>query len=192
MEYVYSKTNLLENPQKYQKTSFLGSSFLNEYKISRSITISSLKTNKFLLKDFLDSLTTNFKKEKDFFLTDFLHSILMMIRDKSDYDEIKRNLDLVIKKFELRKKLFVKYNADFKEIDSNFNYLRNYLLLSLLCVIHYEKSSSLKYLNSCLKINDTLSSQKIESIDDRILFKYVLEKELEFINQLSQKKRVIF
>ena len=35
MEYQYDKDDLIKNPQKYQKTMFLGNNFLNTYKKSR-------------------------------------------------------------------------------------------------------------------------------------------------------------
>ena len=99
---------------------------------------------------------------------------------------------MILKKFELKKKLFLKYNSDFKEITSDYYFLRNYLLLSLLCLILYEKSKSLKYLNSSLKINDILSSQTIETSEDKIFLKHVLEKELELITNLCKKKGIDF
>lgn len=192
MEYTYSKPDLLKNPQKYQKTPYLGLDFLNTYKISRLSKISSLEVTDFSLNDFLDSLTTNFKDNHEFLLSEFLNYILIMTKNEFNFNIVKKNTDLVLKKFELKKKLFIKYDSKFKEIVSDYDFLRNYLLLSLLCVIQYEKSLSLKYLNSCLKINDTISSQIIESLDDITLFKYVLEKEVEFINQLCNKTGIAF
>lgn len=192
MEYSYSKTDLLRHPQKYQKTPFFGLDFLKAYKNSRLSKISSLKVDPFSLNEFLSSISTNFKDNSDFFLKDFLSHLLIMSQKKSDFNTVTKHLNLLLKKFEIKKKIFVKYDSSFKEIDENFSYLRNYLLLSLLFEIQYEKSLSLKHLNSCLKINDTISSQKIEFEEDKILFKYLLEKELEFVKNLCEKKGIEF
>lgn len=192
MEYFYSKLDLLRYPQKYQKTPFDGIDFLNAYKINRLNRISSLKVDGFSLKKFLNSLTTNYNDGRDFLLNDFLCHLLIMSKNKINFDIIEKNTNLILKKFEIKKKLFIKYDSNFKEVNFETNFLRNYMLLCLLCLIQYEKVSSLKYLNSSLKINDLISSQTIESVDDKILFKYLLEKELKFIHQLCDKKEIKF
>ncbi len=192
MEYSFSKGNLLESPQKYQKKKFYELDFLNAYKISRLEKISSLDSTSFSLSNFIDSLTTNFQEDVDFLLSDFLNHTLILSNDSLNSDLVKKNIDSILKKFEVIKKIFTKYNSNFKEMTSDHSFLRNYLLLSLLCSIQYENSLSLKYLNSYLKINDTIYSQKINSKDDEILFKYVLEKEVDFITKLCNKKGVSF
>jgi hypothetical protein len=191
-DYPYSNGNLLDTPQKYEKTKFYGLDFLNAYKISRLEKISSLDSTYFSLSNFTDSITINFKEDVDFLLSDFLNHTLILSNNSLNANLVKKNIDLILKKFEVKKKLFIKYNSNFKEITSDYGFLKNYLLLSLLCSIQYEYSLSLKYLNSYLKINDTISSQKINSKDDEILFKYVLEKEVDFITKLCNKKEVSF
>ena len=48
-----------------------------------------------------------------------------------------------------------------KEIGSDCSKLSNYILLSLCCLLKYEHTNNLKFLNASLKLNDTISSQHI-------------------------------
>ena len=68
--------------------------------------------------------------------------------------------------------------------------MKNYLILSLICIKLYEEENNLKYLNIALKINDILTSNfnKISNSIDLILLKQSLELELKQIEILINKK----
>ena len=67
-----------------------------------------------------------------------------------------------------------KYDTNFFEKNQDYKNLRNYLLLGLLCVIRYDETRNLKFLNTILKINDMLITQtkKIHEQIDLSIFKY--------------------
>ena len=101
-------------------------------------------------------------------------------------------LEILIKKFEIKKKIFEYYDSEFKENVKDFLNLKNYILLSLICLLKFEKTSNLKFLNVSLKINDIISSQKIKlvSSEDIMLYSFIIKKELEIISILCNKKGV--
>ena len=104
----------------------------------------------------------------------------------------KKILNRLIKKFEIKKLLCLQYNANFTEIDSNYTELCNYILLSLCCLLKYEQTNNLKFLNISLKLNDTVSSQhnKINNNFEKSLFCFVLQKELNYIFTLCKLKGI--
>ena len=98
------------------------------------------------------------------------------------------NIDVFLKKYEIKKKLMSKYDTNFFEKNQDYKNLRNYLLLGLLCVIRYEETRNLKFLNTILKINDMLITQKIYNDADLCIFKHNLEYEIKFVKELCELK----
>ena len=80
------------------------------------------------------------------------------------------------------------YDTEFFEKNQDYKNLRNYLLLELLCVIRYEETRNLKFLNTILKINDMLitQAQQINDQTDLSIFKYCLEFEIKFVKELCE------
>ena len=101
-------------------------------------------------------------------------------------------IDIFIKKYEIKKRLSVQYDSNFKEKDSNFKKIRNYFLLDLLCIVRFNETQNLKFLNAILKINDMLGTQ-ISFIVDKIdlnIFKWILENEIKIVMELCKLKGV--
>ena len=67
-------------------------------------------------------------------------------------------IDLLVKEFELRKRLFTGYNLDPFERVGDYRDVRSYAYLSLVLSRMFIKAQNLKYLNTLLKINDTVES----------------------------------
>ena len=188
-EYTYSKNDLLRNPLSYQKTPFEGIDFLRAFKKSRLDVLEREDFYDFKLENFLN----NFKNSRRPNSVKFkLFDLLSYFLSQSEFKSKKNLVDKMLKKFEVKKKLFTEYDLDFKEVSNDFQNLKNYMLFGIICIIYYEKYSSLKYLNVHLKINDILCSQIDKIIDnDRNLFCFVLKKELEYIDELCRKKGII-
>ena len=192
MEYQYDKNDLITNPQKYQKTMFLGNNFLNTYKESREKVIKKISVNEKKI---------NFNKNKDvrvilkkekFDVEELLAAIL---NNKNKLDlENNKIIDKLLKKFEIKKRICNKINNKFEEKDNEYNNLKNYLLLSKLILIKYNETENLKFLNTVLKINDTICSQikKLKNDSDKILLKEIIEEELDIINNICNKNGVKF
>jgi len=113
----------------------------------------------------------------------------------------------LLKKFEIKKKIFTEYDYDFSKYDSklkenstDFKILRNYILFAGICMQKFRPSEkygskggednyNLKFLNVLLKLNDIICSQ-IDSIKDKNdlwLVHYVIARELEFVQDLNRK-----
>ena len=101
-------------------------------------------------------------------------------------------LNQLIKKYEIKKLVCLQYDSDLKEISSDYTKLSNYILLSLCCLLKYEETSNLKFLNISLKLNDTISSQSVEINDifEKSLFCFVLQKELYYVDTLCKLKGI--
>jgi hypothetical protein len=192
--YPYSNGDLLKNPQKYQMTPFMDKNFLNDYQNSR---ISSLEKISNFEKMDLEKIISNidqkrvqkkkingYNSETSIILLDVLATL---INDENDNFTI---IDKFIKKFETKKLIFSKYDDNLQPISNEYSEIRNYILLAAICVFKFKNSKNLKYLNTLLKLNDTICSQ-INSIDNSIdasLFDIVITYELNFITTLIQKK----
>ena len=198
MEYKYIKKNLLKIPEKYQMSTFENLDFLISYKKSRQ-SISEIIRNNDEIFDFKDVLNktsilknNNFKNiQKSFIETDKLLQFLYVdILNDQNNDNI--SLDILIKKFEIKKKIFESYDLEFKENTKKFINLKNYILLSLICLLKFEKTNNLKFLNVSLKLNDTICSQvkTLVILEDILIFNFVIKKEIQIIFDLCDKKGI--
>ena len=185
--YPYTETNLLENPQKYQMSAYLGKNFLINFFKSRKNQLKVLeKTGKNFLEldEVIKQLSINYSKNTlDDFLktnieTEEILSLLLINFSNPIDNDITKILNEFIKKFEIKKRLY-----------SN---LRNYILLSTLCMLAYKKNNNLKYLNTSLKLNDTVCSQinKLKTNLEKSLFYHILKIELHNIDSLCNTKKV--
>ena len=199
--YPYTETNLLENPQKYQMSPYLGKNFLINFFKARKNQLKVLeKTEKNFLEldDVIKQLSINYSKNTlDDFLqtnieTEEILSLLLINFSNSIGNDITKILNEFIKKFEVKKRLYSSYDRNFKESSSLYSNLRNYLLLSTLCMLAYKKNKNLKYLNTSLKLNDTVCSQinKLKTNLEKSLFYHILKIELQNVDSLCNIKKV--
>ena len=198
MEYQYDNGDLLKNPQKYQKTEFIGNEFLIAYKKSRQQCIDKIENKKYEKNSYQNIVNKEIElilHGKKIHLEKLLNELLNL---KNNYNEknSKNNIiiDTFLKKFEIRKRLFLSYNSNLEEDEDRYDNLRNYLFLSNLGLIRYHETNNLKFLNTVLKINDTLCSQieKLDDEDDKLLLRYLLENELIAVNNICTKKGIGF
>ena len=75
---------------------------------------------------------------------------------------------------------------EFNKIGDEFKEIQNYILLSFLCLIRYQVTSDLKYLNTFLKLNDTICSVKNLVVNkiDISLFHFLLMSEMKYVLKL--------
>ena len=116
----------------------------------------------------------------------YLKIILIDIFQKNLFNY--NHIDIFVKKFELTKKLFEKYNEKFIPISKNCFNLINYILLSFICLLCYKQEKNLKYLNTSLKLNDTLTNQISKNHKYLIPLEYLIKIELNFIDELIEEK----
>ena len=193
-QYRYSKNNLLEFPQKYSLTEFQGKKFLIDYKNERIRILDNIKPQ--TLDENLDVSIKNLKMIKElkeisqFETENLLTFFLQQLRKSKINKKLESIFFRLIKEFEDKKKIFTIYDSNCKESSKTYDNLTNYLLLSIICIHYYERSKNLKFLNTVLKLNDTIISQfnNITNNTNLSLLHYSIISELENINNLIQKK----
>ena len=194
MSYNYCNKDLLEFPEKYQMSTFSGIEFIHSYSNLRNNVLLKLNVDKD--KSFEATVIGNFVKGKiskdHIHTTKFLSSTLI---DKIKKKTIKQNeeiLEIFLKKFEVRKKIFTEYDKQIKEITKDYFDLKNYILLSANFIISYQQTLNLKYLNVCLKLNDLIISKLDQIYENQFkeLFYFIIQMELDCISQLSLKKGI--
>jgi len=190
IEYKYNQGDLLNNPQNYNFTKFGNWDFLNAFKKSRNKFSRDSDMSSDLLQNFFKLLIPNLDIDNnlhDKIETDkYLKIILIDIFQKNLFNY--NHIDIFVKKFELTKKLFEKYNEKFIPISKNCFNLINYILLSFICLLCYKQEKNLKYLNTSLKLNDTLTNQISKNHKYLIPLEYLIKIELNFIDELIEEK----
>jgi len=198
-KYEYASNDLLKNPQKYQMTKYEDLDFLLAYQSQRKEIIKSLNQQKIptikeTINNFssLDSLE-NLYNNSPIMLSKLLSVLISQYFTLYNTDLFLYVLNNLIKKFEIKKKLYSEYDSDFKETSTSYDNLINYEILSLLSLLYYEKTKNLKFLNVSLKINDTLSSQiqNMTKENEKSLMGLILKLELQHVIKLCEIKKVM-
>jgi hypothetical protein len=191
--YDYCKGDLFENPQRYQHSQYFGKKFLKAYEISRRKMLDSLKTNKkeikMIFSDDTQIVDLNTLKQ---FNSEKLFIFMLNNIDDNWSIELTKLLNNYIKKFEVKKRIYESYDKNFIANSTHYKNLRNYLLLSVLCSIQFRKTKNLKFLNSMLKLNDTICTQHglLNNHIDQILFHFTIKEELDLIKDLCNQKKM--
>lgn len=144
--YKYITADNLEDKQNYMYSKYGGNNFLNEYLLSREIpayierklvngvaSVGSVKKN---IEHLNERLANYSATERDFEL-----------------------LDVYLKSFEVRKRLYCEYDDNMKPVaGSDYRDYDLYLMMASCLVKAYRVRSNLRYVNCLLKIDDTLLS----------------------------------
>jgi len=196
LEYSYTNTDLLEFPQKYQMTPFEGREFLSSYEKTRQKILDKIKNNqtvnslshtlKLLQKQFLIDIKSD---QKIFVTSNQLSSILLRLQHQKETQQETKFIMALLKKFEIKKRIFSEYDHELKENSTDFKILTNYILLAAICAKKFQDNSNPKFLNTLLKLNDTICSQidSINDVNNLSLIYYIINLELEYIRDLIRK-----
>lgn len=174
--YEYSSADRLEHPHRYQFSAYRGVEFIKEYFRFRECVLGVLKEK---LRDpdsdrggvgdiksilGRDNAVMDGRGNIDVKRT--LYALLTLVEspDREGFD-IKPTLDLLVHKYEVSKRVYLRYSLNRKRCSDVYDDMETYGLLSLVCLLFYKRSRNLKYLNCSLKINDMLSS-RIDKLDD--------------------------
>ena len=95
---------------------------------------------------------------------------------------------MYLKKFEINKRLYDKYDDNEKN-STRYDIIENYILLSVISILKFKKTENPKFLNTALKLNDTICSEFRNMIkeDYNKLFKFSLESEMSIITRFMKK-----
>ena len=196
MEYNYANTDLLEFPQKYQMTPFEGREFLSSYEKTRQKILDKIKNNQtvnslshtleLLQKQFLIDIKSD---QKIFVTSNQLSSILLRLQHQKETQQETKFIMALLKKFEIKKRIFSEYDHELKENSTDFKILTNYILLAAICAKKFQDNGNPKFLNTLLKLNDTICSQidSINDVNNLSLIYYIINLELEYIRDLIRK-----
>jgi adenylylsulfate kinase-like enzyme len=163
--YIYTEKNLLNFPNTYQYSKYQGKDFFELYKRNRKKKLDFLKIR-------LDKLNSkrnysfelknndNYKNDKELNLKEYL--IYLYNLNNNELKNQKKTIEILIKRFEVSKKLFTIYDLkNIKKLSSKFDELIIYPLFSLVLQKYYSRANNqqkLLFLNTILKINDIISS----------------------------------
>ena len=193
MKYSYSNDDLLEFPQKYQMTPFEGREFISSYEKNRQKILDIIKNNqtvnslshtlKLLQKQFLIDIKSD---QKIFVTSNQLSSILLRLQHQKETQQETKFIMALLKKFEIKKRIFSEYDHELKENSTDFKILTNYILLAAICAKKFQDNSNPKFLNALLKLNDTICSQidSINDVNNLSLIYYIINHEHEYIRNL--------
>jgi hypothetical protein len=120
---------------------------------------------------------------------DLLVSLLNSQINKKDEILIKFWLDLLGQRFEVTKKLYESYPANFRKGEGGNNIVHLYEIFVLSLAIFYSTTKNLKYLSILLKVTDLLCSLDEKTLSENIsiqCFSLVLLVELLSIKSLSK------
>ena len=135
---------------------FLESEFYNESLKTVVDLDASIKTDSPSSDSIID--LSSFNIDNKINSKDLLVSLLNSQINKNNENLIKFWLDLLVQRFEVTKKLYESYPANFRKGEGRDNIIRLYWLFALSLTLFYRDTKNIKYLNSLLKVTDLLCS----------------------------------
>ena len=185
--YKYVTADNLEEPQMYMYTQYEGQPFLSEYRKSRETFLRAYEQEQSLdFRALAQGLDSWLKKK--------ITCAAKALQANQLQGEGKAALEFLVKVFELRKRLYNEYPERYKPREaSGYREYRHYLLLGGLLVQAYDQTGNLKYLNTLLKLDDTLLSlARVLNPRQRCYVAELLKKELEATTALAKRQGLTF
>ena len=177
MKYKYINTNSPEEKINYSYAQFGREIFLLAYRKSRKEIISQSDID----ADFYLSQVGSGDTEN--LLTNWISKL-------KDNREIElEQLNLLLKRFEVTKKIYENYDKNFRPINkSEYKMYRLYVLYAYVLSLSYKKYNKLQYLNALLKANDiNISILDYLDKETKKILAINLKTELDFIKNLEVK-----
>ena len=183
-KYIYFDVKAPERKINYSFSKYMGMDFIDAWKTSRTkiirqycIDLEFCSVNDVFRKNNSENCTT-------------MTMFKMWCSEKDKIVEYFSRINVLLKRFEVTKKIYSNYDTDYRPIDKA-RYLNYdcYCGFGILLVNCYETSHKLQYLNALLKVIDILCSipERLSEHNLSIL-KLLIEMESQFINMLIGKK----
>lgn len=188
MRYPYSEGDLLQTPQRYHYTPFMGDEFMHAWRLSRRLACQRLPAPA------LPPVTSCILASAD----DTLSLLQVMCRalreavaETDDQEVVDYWLLRLLKKFEVSKRLYVGYQAQPPHpplAGSSYFAIEPYLWLSESLSRAWQRQSVGYFLSGFLKLNDTLISQ-IQHLDAEqgAYLAWLLNMEQQLLSELSSE-----
>ena len=179
MEYKYIGTNSPEQKINYSYSKYGGEAFLKSYRQVREDILSP--------EIHADNIQLNEKSE---IATERLFNDWISNLERNEDIELEL-LNLLLKRFEVTKKIYEKYDRNFRPYDKTlFHNHRLYVLFAYVLSLSYKKYRKLQFLNSLLKVNDIIISF-VDMLDEttKIPLLHSVQNELKYIDELIEELR---
>jgi hypothetical protein len=157
MIYNYTGQNLLEDPQGYMYTPFGGQAFLEDYLLNRTEARKQMEELNIIDGESVKHETPSYTKGE-------LNNILTGLKNKRTEHEALEKLENYLRRFEVAKKLRTRYYASPPADYVSFSV---YPLFADVLSVSYELTGDIRYLNTLLKVNDTIISV-IDKFADKV------------------------
>lgn len=160
--YSYSEGALFDAPQSYMYTPYVGSRFVLDWSISRSLHLSRFSSPAWLV--LMRPACPSAAPKNEFILTEsILTTLCLDLRAGSKTThEVKYWLPRLLKKFEVSKRLYRHYAIQPPHrmiTESGYDDINLYLLLTESLIRAWTYDPVTQYINGILKLIDTLASQ---------------------------------
>jgi len=187
MSYSYTDGDKIISPNTYFYTKYNGQKFLDAYLENREMIIS-------ITKEAVEPIfgKNNIEIKESFIQTSvFLEKIHISLQsyNHSTNTDIFSDIDMILKKFEVSKRIYDFYLPEFKKsVDSDFKTLNNYIQFASILSRSYEITNKLNYLNGMLKVIDTLISvfHELSELEKKNLT-WLIKTELDHVIKLTTK-----
>ena len=191
MSYSYTDGDKIASPNTYFYTEYNGQEFLNSYFGNRKSILRKMKDAVEPTFSENDIETDQSLIQTSIYL-DYLYTSLQS-QNHSRNADIFAEINLILKKFEVSKRIYDFYLPEFKKSDdSDFKNLNNYLKLASVLSRSYEITKKLNYLNGMLKVIDTLISvfNEMSELEKKNLA-WLIRMEIDHVGKLTSKLRIL-
>ena len=190
MSYSYTDGDKIASPNTYFYTEYNGQEFLNSYFGNRKSILRKMKDE--VEPSFSENdIETDQSLIQTSIYLDYLYTSLQS-QNHSRNADIFAEINLILKKFEVSKRIYDFYLPEFKKSDdSDFKNLNNYLKLASVLSRSYEITKKLNYLNGMLKVIDTLISvfNEMSELEKKNLA-WLIRMEIDHVGKLTSKLRI--
>lgn len=176
MGYKYITGNNLYEKQTYRYSEYRGKDFIKEY----------IESRKKYLKN-TENIGGGMKQKPCSCVYDELAELCKNLKTGNTSNEIYELVNAYTKNFEVRKRIYTKYDTDWSpSCDSGFEEYESYLVLAECLLSAYQHTKCLKYFNCLLKLDDTLISiqnRMSQQLKEHLI--RILMQELSIFSQLA-------
>lgn len=186
MIYPYSEGDLLQTPQRYQYTPFMGEAFILAWRTSRELALQRLPLPS------LPPLTICREADAEdslALLQIMCRALRVPVAEAADQEVLAYWLPRLLKKFEVNKRLHAGYQKQSPHpplASSDYLATEPYLWLAECLLRAWQRQPAGYFLSGLLKLNDTLVSQ-ISHLDapQGAHLAWILMVELQIVDELS-------
>lgn len=187
MRYPYSEGDLLQTPQRYHYTPFMGDAFVQAWRVSRNLARQQLPTPALPSLSAADVANA---EETLTLLQIMCRALRASVAEVSDQQVLDYWLPRLLKKFEVSKRLYAGYQIQEPHpplSDRGYFAADPYLWLAECLLRAWQRQPTGYFLSGVLKLNDTLVSQ-IPRLDEEqgAHLAWILMVEQQALTELSE------